>query len=129
MVEVLKKIIKYDSNKREYALLKLKKVNIVNDKLVHSHKTCFYKALKNSYMDNLPEHGYNTNVGDFIEGSIVTRKTKPYNINTTIVFTFTCFVPCEENEETFELMVSKYFEKNGKALLTTEDIINNIINE
>lgn len=84
------------------------------------HRVINMIAYPVSYLDGgAPEFGSDFEVGDYVEGVIVTREVQPYTVNDIQCNFYTTLVFCDEDDkDMLEAEIKKAFRRQGRRLLT-----------
>ena len=130
--------VKFDKNGRAYKTCTFSKMAvrevmipgegkvIIEDKPVETSVNLY----EQSYLDNKPQYGYNTAIGSYLSGDIVTRKVAPYVINslnrtsgeiterTVNTYTTVVFCPIGTDAAAFESIVATTFKSRGHEVAT-----------
>lgn len=124
-LEVVEVNHREDKNGRIYSRIKLSSLGftIVNiegiERKVHvKKKTGIYVAYKDSYIQEGSDFGANLEVGELVEGLIVSRKVFPYEINGEEQNIYTAVILCGTRDAgDFEVEVLRTFRRHKVRLL------------
>jgi hypothetical protein len=117
-----------DRNGRDYKVIRVAPsdtvyISLPNGQLLEAKrevKETSFNAYKESYLNDLPQFGWNTTLGQVLLGDIVTREVIPYNIPTDMgevrtVNTYSTFVTGDTTDaEAFDLQIKKVFNNKGR---------------
>jgi hypothetical protein len=117
---VSKSASRADKNGKDFITVRFSTPNTIIENGVTLHikpKEASLNLWEESYLDGKPDFGYNLNVGQYVQGEIVTRIVEPYEIPDTrtgemrTVSTRSLVVLGDSQSENWEQIVDAAFER------------------